>query len=64
MNISHDIQGDRNEHFESICTRRSLFKKCKHFRINFARKLTFLLKKFYAGNAHVMKADSKTELKF
>ena len=60
MNISNQFR-----------TRRSLFKKCKHFRINFKRSL---LKKcehlnsesiphaifFYAGNAHVMKADSKT----
>ena len=35
-------------------TRGPVFKKCKHFRINFAR--IFL----YAGNTHVMKADNKT----
>ena len=41
--ISHAIQGDEMNISNQFHTRRSLFKKCKHFRINFARKLTFLL---------------------
>ena len=75
MNISHAVQGDEMNVSNQFRTSRSLFKKCKHFRINFARhslfkkcnhnfagKLTFLLIFFFMleMNEHVMKADSKT----
>ena len=51
MNISHAIQGDRT--FQINFTRTV---HCSKNVINFPRKLTFLLKMFYAGNAHAMKA--------
>ena len=56
MNISHAVQGDEMNISNPFHTHRSLFKKCNQFRT----QTCFLIRFFYAGNAHVMKADSKT----
>ena len=57
INISHTVQGDEMNISNQFRTRHSLFKKCNQF----CTQTYFLIKKnFYAGNAHVMKADSKT----
>ena len=58
MNISHAVQGDRNEHFESISHAPFTIQKNVNIYYN---NLNF---RPNAGNAHAMKADSKTALKF
>ena len=56
MNLSQAVQGDEMNISNQFHTRRSLFKKYNQFRT----QTYFLIRIFYAGNAHVMKADSKT----
>ena len=56
MNISHAFQGDEMNISNQFHTRRSLFKKCNQFRT----QTYFLIRFFYAGNAHATKEDSKT----
>ena len=56
MNISHTVEGDEMNISNQFHLRHSLFKKCNQFRT----QTYFLIRFFYAGNAHVMKVDSKT----